>query len=46
MQNQATWTKQSWKKRRRMEAPFLFCLAIAALSTGLIVLKTCGHDEE
>lgn len=41
-----TLTKQSWKKRRRREAPIRFSLEIADSTTGLIVEKRLGHEYE
>jgi hypothetical protein len=41
-----TWTKQSWKKSRRMEAPMRCSLAMAACITDLAASYTPGHEEE
>lgn len=38
-----TTTKQSWKKRRRIEAPILFSLLIADRTLGFTMSKTEGH---
>lgn len=38
-----TWTKQSWKKRRRMEAPIRGSLATAWVMTDRTMVCTFGH---
>jgi hypothetical protein len=44
--NVRTWTKQSWKKRRTMEAPMRCSLATADCTTDLTASYTPGHEEE
>lgn len=45
-QKKITLTKQSWKKRRTMDAPMRGSLATADLTTDFTVLKTLGHFLE
>ncbi|RZR89020.1 hypothetical protein BHM03_00016686 [Ensete ventricosum] len=42
----ATLTKQSWKKRRRRDAPIRFSFEIADWTALLTVLKRSGQDDE
>jgi hypothetical protein len=41
-----TWTKQSWKKRRTMEAPMRCSVTMADCITDLTASYTPGHEEE
>lgn len=41
-----TFTKQSWKKSRRRDAPIRVSLAMAEWTVDFTVSKTFGHDLE